>query len=708
MDSVFASTSPHSELAPNRTDLQTRPPILFPSPADIHASRPMHPSHTGTQPPNRRPLPPPKPKRPSSPADEEQPQYITPRSPDPETGGNDSSYFILSPTGQSVLEDGPQAAYEEMEYDEDDMNRNPPPVWKPPSSPSIIYSRVERGKVMDPPHANTKERSPQPPALRSQCSPNPSVRTPQKPVQRPSPSRSEESRKSASKPLPKSRPVRGKGPPPPTKPKPTSPQHRPADQGAMRNVLSDPGLFNKLQEKRQELYGGVATTARSSTSSFGSQDPMENYEEVCFDLAAADASGSDDEEEHSSPAFSRVSNMTLPPRRHNVGSEVAMMQCLPEQPRAQAYLQFQRSRSPSPHDYLEEASNRDSYSSVNSLSPNVPKKQISLGNDDQPPLPPRVGERMRGSPRLQRKQLPTVPDTRSRPVPAKRVQPVLQREKSFSQENLRMCNLANPHNQPPRPASSSLDEPPPPPRTLRTHSRSPQPPNLRDLSRPMPLPVAVKPAGPPQPQHRQGRKLPSVESDSETPPPVPLRHPDASGGSLVTQSASALEALTLQVSQPSRSVSVPVDDFSPPVPSRGARRKDERVSQSASSLLRSQGTPTPPSAETRAEIRPKPRPSVKPSNAGEGNTQQLAPTPSGNVSNGHVHRAPISRPRPPVSTKPPTSAKPRPLVSPKPPVSSRPGSKKPLLPTSRKTPHTTRTVPVEEQNGQIPPPLPPR
>lgn len=580
------------------------------------------------------------------------PDYIDP-------GSGQSAYSVLSPTGEPVCQDGPQATYEEMEYDADEMNRNPPPVWKPPPSPtssySIIYSRVERGKILDPHHA--VGGSP----FRSRHSPKHEVTPSSKALPRPQPYKSD-AKQHANKPhpLPKQTNV---GAPPPTKPRVTSPTWA-KDQNVMKNVLNDPNLMGKLHEKRQELYGAV-DAQRTSVSSCESPNPMENYEEICFDLV----NNSSEDETASSHAFSRVTNMTLPPRRHNIGSEVAMLQCPPDEKKAQAYLSFQPSPSPSPRHSVSEPEP----STSENLSPR-------LSSEDQPPLPPRGAERMReGSPRLVRKALPPVAD-QSRPPerPA--------RSRATEKEDLHRTPHLKPFGQHPQPALSSSDTPPTPPMrntSCKDVSPPPQPPSRRELHVPMPLPKETY-STQPQPPPRQNRQLPTVSSDAHHPPPVPVRH-SAGGGSHSTNG--------IGETPPSRSIF----DDAPPVPSRGARQRDVPSLQRPSSM---------PSSDIEPQV--KPRPPVRPTPVGEVHSQQPAPAWDG-IANRHDMKPPVTKPRPskphppPVATKPSVTTKPPPNA--KPPVSARTAAVRPPLPMARKPVHVPRTG---QQNGEFAPPLPPR
>lgn len=605
-------------------------------------------------------MPPPKPKRPPEMG---QPNYIDPGS---EHFENElkSAYSVLSPTNDLVSQDEPQAAYEEMEYDTEEMNRNPPPVWKPPPSPtssySIIYSRVERGKILDPHLA--VGGSP----LRSRHSPNPEVTPPHKALPKPPPYKGD-AKQHANKPhpLPKQRIV---GAPPPTKPRVTSPTWA-KDQNVMKNVLNDPNLMGKLHEKRQELYGGI-DTQRTSVSSCGSPNPMENYEEVCFDLV----NNSSEDETASSNVFSRVTNMTLPPRRHNIGSEAAMLQCPPDE-KAQAYLSFQPSPTPSPRH------------SVSDLEPST-SEHLSprLSSEAQPPLPPRGAERMReGSPRLVRKALPPVGDQSRPPELPARSRASLKAES----EDLHMT----PHlhveqfGQHPQPGLSSSDTPPPPPvrnASCKDVSPPPQPPSRRELHVPMPLPKENN-SSQPQPPLRQNHQLLTVSSDVHHPPPVPVRH-SAGGVSRPTSDT-----------PPSRSIS---DDDAPPVPSRGARQRDAPSLQRPNSV---------PSYETEPQA--KPRPPVRPTPVGEVHSQQPAPAWDG-VANRHDMKPPVTKPRPskphppPVATKPSVTTKPLPNA--RPPVTARTAAIRPPVPMSRKPVHVPRTVSSGQQNGEFAPPVPPR
>lgn len=652
------------------TDPQTRHPIGFPSPANS-----PHPIQNSAAQTARPPRPPPKPKRPP---ELDQPQYIQPGL-DSEDGVKDSMYFLLSPTDEKIMEDGPQGAYEEIEYDHEELNRNPPPLWKPPTQPShslslsstssIIYSRIEGGKILDHPFTGGASHA----ASRAHNYTMGEVSKQPKPIPKPKTGKKDGARMNQTKPYP---PHKQSGAPvPPTKPK-QAPQ-RGQEKNPLKNILNDPNLMGKLQEKRQELYGAV-DAPRASISSCGSDNPMENYEEVCFDLAGN--VGSD--EEHVSSAFSRVTNMTLPPRRHNIGSEIAMLQCPLEEPKAQEYLSFQPSPSHSPRESTTDLGNGDSHTSLHSLSPRLQSKVTEF----KPDLPPRDGQRMRGgSPRLVRKpisaashhtrpEVPPAPHTRSR-------QPL--KERSTSQEELRKDQSIKSRNLPPRPLSSSFEEPPPVPfRSTSTKDESlPQPHKRRDLSVPLPLPSKTRQ---PQPPPRQNVHIPNVNylSDgdcSSPPPPVPTRQ--TSGYPELQQSFS--------------------DDDAPPVPSRGHRQSDMH---SAPLLHTNQITNVQAHIPRKTPIRP---PREAPADVRVPRTKPMPPPP-------------VSSKPPPVSTKPhkpPVSAKPpvsitrptKPPVSTKPPISGRVHPRGEI--TSQAEPqrplHAFRPVKANHQNG-FAPPVPPK
>lgn len=451
----------------------------------------------------------------------------------------------------------------------------------------------------------------------------------------------------------------------------------------MKNVLNDPNLVGKLHEKRQELYGDF-DAQRASVSSSESFNPMENYEEVCFDLVGTADSSSEDENAPSN--FSRVTNMTLPPRRHNIGSAVAMLQCQPEEKKAQAYLSFQPSPSHSP---LHSGSEPE-FSASEHLSPNVYVHRGS--SESQPPLPPRGAERMReGSPRLVRKALPPVTDRTIPPKPPVRSQTVPQTEKYSQEDSHRTTRV--PFGQHPQAVFSSSDAPPPPPQRNVSRGKDvsppPQPPSRRDLHVPMPLPKDAK-SSQPQPPSRHHHQLPNVNHvsrDAEIPPPVPVRQ--SGGGSRSTSN--------IGQAPPTRSIS---GDDAPPVPSRGARQRDIH---STPSLQRPHSTP---SSDTQPQV--KPRTPIRPTHVGEVNSQQPAP-----AWDGVTGKPPVTKPRPPVASKPhppPVSVKPsvssKPQPNAKPPVGARnTATKPPPLPVSRKPP---RTVPSSQQNGEFAPPVPPR
>ena len=658
LESCTDVENPPASLPPRR-DLQIRPPIRSPSPTPQTTA-------TETTAPKRAPMAPPKPQRPT---EMDNPNFKL----DMESQIKDSTYFILSPTGESIPQDEPQGTYEEMGYDEKELNRNPPPVWKPttqqqgphnepPSSPSsaIIYSRVEARNIVNHPHRaphtavkNRYEATRQPPH-----------------------------------PLPKQA-----GASLQTRPKAVVPPHLP--KNTMKGIVNDPALKEKLHEKRQELYGQL-DNPRTSVSSCESTNPMENYEEICFDLVGIGSNSDED----LPLVFSRETNMTLPPRRHNIGSEIAMLQCPQETPKAQEYLSFQPSPSHSPQGSTSDLSKRDSHTSVTSLSPLLQRKSLTLP-EGVPQLPPRDTERMReGSSRLVGKPIPQHSRTAGPPVaPRARPKRPLKLEKSSSQEEIHCKPLPNSRNLPPRPLSSSFESPPPVPHR-NTGDRS----KLTLPSRPCNDPIVEAPPAPPR--HRQVPILqhPSDESTSP-PPPVPIRKPNASGASL---SESELRSYLETVN----------DDDAPPVPSRGARHRAMPPSSSNPSLQRPHSTP-----ETN-EPHFNSRPPVRPAHVGEIDTHAPAQAWDDRASTSrHLPKPPVTpkprpapkpqvNPRPSIASKPAISTKPPTAIKPKninsmPPVSSK-TTKPPKTARKDKPTPATRTLPTSHQNGEIPPPLPPR
>ena len=657
---------------PPRKDLQIRPQIRSPLP-----SKTFNPAPTTSVQSGRAPIPPPKPQRPT---EMDIPNY----------GMNevkDSMYFILSPSGQSVphdLQDVPQGMYEEMEYDEEELNRNPPPVWKPQprqhhdslsSSPSIIYSRIEAGKI----------------APRRGKNYEPSKHNVQSNTRN-----GEIGKKKSPCPLPTQKHAETQ----PSLSKAVPPPHRVSKQNPMKGIMNDPALMEKLHEKRQELYGPVD----QPNGSVSSPDPMENYEEVSFDLAGVGSASNSDEEELP-PVFTRVTNMTLPPRRHNIGSEVAMMQCQPEGLKVQEYLSFQPSPSHSPQGSVTDLSNRESYTRV--------------GAEDIPGIPPRDAERMRkGSPQLARSSISPTAHQHANPAappvaPRARPKRPFDRERSLSQENFHQVPPPKSHELQPRPTSSSFESPPPIP-FRNTSARDSKPPR-RDLNSPLPLPSEVTVPKPPPRRHQ----VPVVRHSSIELccPPVPVRHPNASGAS---QSASELRR---------HSPSIPTEDDAPPIPSRGAREKAAASKNSVTSLQRPHSTPDTSS-------RPNPTTRIRPAHVGEIGAQ--APecawnhgAPTNHEPKSSSYRLPpqthvTAKPRPPtkpaISARPVISTKPsladKPVISAKPQVSTKPKvtSKPPDItnkPSSRRPPVIPRTDKTKgpryesQANSEIPP-LPPR
>lgn len=625
LDPAVYSVSPTTDII-KRKDLQTRPPFRSTSPNNgtIPKPRPVHLNSSS----KKTPLPPPKPRRP---VEMDQPK--------------ESMYFILSPTGESVLQNGPQGAYEEMEYDAEELNHNPPPLWKPPLKPphnpqsnsSIIYSRVEAGTILDG-------------SIRGNASTA-------------APTAIHGIKSATSKQHISLNAV--------PKQKQTSLSAPFSNRNQMKTILNDPALVDKLHEKRQQLYGPV-DTPRSSVSSFGSSNPMENYEEICFDLAGANYEDSSDTEELSSK-FSRVTNMTLPPRRHNIGSEVAMMQCPAEEPKVQEYLSFQPSPSQSPRESVVDLSNRHSYACVQSLSPQLQRKSKNLPKN-KPELPPKGSERMRAVSPDSHQTFTAVDGI----PPHARHQQALQTKKSLSQEDLQKLTSKN-RPLPPRPASSSFEPLPhvpirniPPPVPFKDMSNSSFT-IRRDMSVPMPLPDEVE-STQCQPLKTQCNSPQSNDPFSPPPPPVPVRQPNASG----------------------RKIQLHDNDNAPTVPSRGMRERSIQTHE-----LNSQPTT---SSKPMAMSRPPVRQKKGTTDSYQRSNPDLQLPKSSHLpvtTKPAVHKKPAIPTKPTVNTMQSTTIKPQAM---KPPVKAR---VKPM-PKPKNVQHADSMFPRTSIINHIPPTVPPR
>ena len=624
-----------------------------------------------------------------------------------------------------MSEDVPLPAYEEMDYDEDEMNRRPPPVWKPDnsflSSTSVIYARWSPNK--------SKRSNPSPVGGKSHTQPHssPSHRKP------PTYPHIEISKKPF--PPPKPMPTANAYPPPSTKPKPKpiSPL-KAAD--SMKNVLADPNLIGKLMEKREELYGDTSQVRPPSVNSWDGADPLENYEEVCFDINSPTSPGSDS----SDPSFSREKRMTLPPRRHNEGSLTVMLQCPPKEPRPQDYVSFQPSRSPSPSSEHELAPGPFPPTQGSSLSPSSHRK--FNGGAGMPPLPPRGAERMKYDSSFVRRPIKANPSKGLPPKPPKK--PTLQKEKSTSQEDLSSA-YRKPISPPPRPASTAghIQEPPVLPRRIPRSSDNPSGAihSYRELDMPLPLP----PGGGGQANKPRLR-------DPETPPPVPLRQASASRIMGDNERLVVTPPLT------------DVDPDAPPVPpTRGASKKENSVPSVIPAQRPSHETrpepkranyetkpgPTRTNYESQTEPRrrnyetkPEPRRAnyeTKPEPRRTNYETQTEPRrrnyetkPEPRRTNYETQTEPRrtnyeTKPEPKklnYEARPEPKPRPRPAPrqlatdgaageqrtvphsKPAPPVATRPGSKKPPPPPVTQKPFPI--IPVDRQNGRSPPPLPPR
>ena len=280
-------------------------------------------------------------------------------------------YHTLTPPDGE--EDGPSAHYEEIDIDEEQLSKNPPPVWEsevgftPPPLPSRPrpqtwkrslernenYSLLSSEEPQENSNPNFQGRPlPVPPENSSQ------VRKQKTPDQRSSPSPRLERRKPPA--IEMSPPVRrspaafersisaeqvhnqgemmrenrrpasyepggSRKPLPPPKPKPgvatgTANQSRYV-AGFGFDLKNDPRFAQKLKERKQELYGVTDVVHPDEDFSRpGGDYPQDSYEEVAF---TANVEAAEPLPPPRLPPPRNVpERMTLPPRRHNPASQL--------------------------------------------------------------------------------------------------------------------------------------------------------------------------------------------------------------------------------------------------------------------------------------------------------------------------------------------------------------------------------------------------
>ena len=645
--------------------------------------------------------------------------------------GAESLYHTLTPP-DGEEEDLPGGHYEEMDIDDEELSRNPPPVWPsgtapplPPSRPqprkwkrslerNENYSLLSSEELQENGNPNFHGRPlPVPPAkgpgVRNQRTANlsPIIERRKPPAvekRRPPPTAFErsaldsqvhnherETRRPASY-----EPGGARKPLPPPKPQTsaitgTANQSRPG-MGFGFNVKNDPRFTQKLEERRQELYG--VTDSRHPDNTFNHQNqpggdyPQENYEEVAFTTAV---------ESFPPPRFPQRNipeRTTLPPRRQNPGSQLV--------PSVAAEYSSVDDKPVQPRSYLvvdDGNGHEDTNPALFIARPPVQPKSPSLRweieqtlNSEQPQPPARATRNPSPRPHSNFVHSESVPNKSSSKSPEMPRRVAVGRRASDPSSPLA----------PPLPSRLPFSGPVPVPRRGSTPT-SPPPLPSRELIHP----TTQEEMHPPAPL-RKRFPLPAISAEEgppgTPPPPVPRRQRVGGGGSgpYIPQRTPTPEnertsprgpspneeqfASTIVVSPPTHSPPIRDQEAGPPIPLRSQsaarqgpphptphlrplsngsnqnRRDEHFTSRSGSSppeAMRTSDTPQlPPKPSERlqndmnysVDSRPKIRPRVTKVN-GTNNTGLSQPQDST-----PVH----TKPKPPPPAKPPIAKKPAP------------------------------------------------
>ena len=660
-----------------------------------HTHPTPHPSARATKPlppqPNRQsnkppPLPPLKPKQP--PVDHGM-NYEVP-------------WDMLRQRGdEDCMEDLPADVYESVgALDVDEMNKNPPPIWRrdggapisPPShSPGLKRWTLERKKPSNPSQSQDD-------LLKSSRSNDllikrPLPQEPQKNLDGP--------QRRLQKPLP-----------PPVKSKPTTTAHAVpgAGMGMGFNIRNDPKFSQKLQERKQ-IHGGTdAVKVRHNPVTGGEEEdvPQEGYEEILF--TASEEFESPNTHVHKSAAkrtAKSVARRTPPSPVMMVENEEGYVDAR----QAQDYLTFEssaeqrRSRSPMNWEQLlpgkpslqpRTASmmrERDSHDTQNGEEPPT----------TDPPLPPRGPTSM---PKL-KKPLPTPPGPLKRersthpshPRPTSTKVHTVARVSSQSPEPVASMKRrdSTPTSPPPLPSRDPITVPNPsvPKRYPASRNKYTQSQSA-DSPPPKPdsgifevltfgsLPADQTNTDSTQPQTSLHRRV-STREHEESPPPIPRRHPMASGKHTPDiTSVTTTKSISQQSPSPDN-----VDKNPLPLPPRGYSPLEDGRPSSIS-------PPVPPRDPTVPQ-----RLSTQSRHVtDDGSSRPLPPVPSRSASDSGVTQNNVESQRLPVARRgrDPNSASPerhmtshthktKPVPPPKP------------LPTARKPPPAVLPRPRSFRNG---------
>ena len=674
-------------------------------PFDGPRSRPRLPSPPRSQLENKKASHPKPPPKPIQLQDQPEDEYIV-----PQVIVNEDNYHILSPTRpEDAGEDTPQPYYEDLDFGENDdaFRQNPPPPKKshpPPlptrprprhwtrsfgSSDEEPVSSVPTGRGQQPGPESGKMRkgnqrmSHEPNAPRTNLKPPAHKHHPQR--QPMDYETSVSAKQQMTPPLTRKMdydgsskmPSGGKQGPPPVKPKPSIFQG-----GVGFNLKNDPKFSQKLQERREEIYGGT-DRVRFTSDSDEPDPPLDEYEEVLFTASA---------EEQAVPKL--VEN-----------DEGYIDVQMPDQPD-----DYYTERSPSPlFSTGPLLPPRQKHDTKHSSNPSLHQQHVEVpapASKNRPALRPPIGTERPGfsdrscsvSPEpvstfpakeTRRISLPNSPTSPIHPIPISRSfrkSPASPPAPPLPSRELILPHPAPRRERPPHPtleenAPSGRGRPPmplPQQDNMRREVPEREPPTVPSGRRRPPLPVPpVK--QPPLPK-RDKPLPPSLQEETrDSPPPIPRRHPQHSDRHRVASQQgiprrSPAPEIENPFPLPPRAVSPIGDqltipqssssDSAPPVPDRALQPlKSHHLRPSSYSwrsdteeprleLVRSRSSPPPPSIVQR-----KPHPPPRPESGRPAVRNVDASSP--------VDSPPRHKPKPPPKPKP--TLLPKPNVAPRPP-----------------------------------------
>lgn len=644
----------HTHIAVYTLTVEEDPPSdhTHPKPSSARATKPLppQPNQENRQSKKPPPLPPFKPKQPPV---EQGMNYEVPW---------DMLHQRSRGDQDCMEEDLPADTYESVgALDVEEMNKNPPPIWRrdggapmspPLHSPGTKRWTLERNKTSNPSQSQDDLLKSYPAQLPT-CKPRdkdllikrplpPEPKTSQKNLDsiktKNTTDKREESgfvgrydrddrgsQRRAQKPLP-----------PPVKSKPTATAHAVPGVGMGFNLRNDPKFSQKLQERKEIHSGTDAVSAKRGPVTEGEEEdvPQERYEEIMF-TASEETESSNSRVRKS--AKKRTAKLPTPPPVMMVENEEGYVDAR----QAQDYLMFESS-----------SDQRRSHSPVN-----LPWEQLAPG---KPPLQPRTASMMRESsshdthngeglaepptsnpplpprgttskPKL-KKPLPSPSGSvtkkhspnPSHPVPTAAKRHTVARASSQSPEPVASMKRrdSSPNTPPPlpsrdpiRPAAPVPDSNPsvpkrhPPARNNFTRSQSASPPKpdsgIFEAFTFGTLPEDNASTNSIQPQTSLHHRVPTRDHE-DSPPPVPRRHPMASGKhtpDIITMSTKSTTSQTspspdqnplplpprgcspLQEGRPS-SISPPVPprvSVDPPAPQRLLTQSNRHVTDDGSS-----------------------------------------------------------------------------------------------------------------------------